>query len=128
MHLLLTYLVIAVGTALGGLARMAPATMPWRYGGRISRGVGSSSTSWDPSSSAALPCGPDGRIYVDPLGRQLVMVGPGGYTTLSAFSPETLTLLQTVRPLAAGAYLALAVVLCLAAAWSGRGPAQQVNR
>jgi CrcB protein len=130
MHLLFTYLVIGVGSALGGLARYGTSAVavalwgphfPW---GTIFINILGSFV----IGGFAMLTGPDGRIYVGPLGRQFVIVGLcGGYTTFSAFSLETLTLLQTARPLAAGANIALSVVLCLAAAWSGHGLAQRVN-
>jgi fluoride exporter len=131
MHLLFTYLVIGVGSALGGLARYGTGAVavalwgphfPW---GTIFINILGSFV----IGGFAMLTGPDGRIYVGPLARQFVMIGLcGGYTTFSAFSLETLNLLQTVRPLAAGANIALSVVLCLAAAWSGHGLVQRVNR
>jgi len=73
--------------------------------------------------------GPDGRVYVAPFGRQFVMVGfCGGYTTFSAFSLETLQLLQAARPFAAAANVALSLALGLLAIWLGHALAQRVNR
>ena len=51
----------------------------------------------------------------------------GGYTTFSAFSLETFTLLQTGRPLAASANVALSLMLCLAAIWIGYQAAAKLN-
>jgi CrcB protein len=131
MNLLVTYLAIGVGSALGGLARYACGALavalcgpdfPWGtiviniLGSLVIGGFGTLT-------------GPDGRVYVGPLGRQFVMVGLcGGYTTFSAFSLETLDLLHAARPLAAGANIALSVMLCLIAVWGGHVLAQRVNK
>jgi fluoride exporter len=131
MNILLTYLVVGIGSALGGLARYGTGAVavalwgphfPWGtiiiniLGSLVIGGFGTLT-------------GPDGRVYVGPLGRQFVMVGLcGGYTTFSAFSPETLDLLHAARPLAAGANIALSVMLCLIAVWGGHVLAQRVNK
>ena len=131
MNLLVTYLVIGVGSALGGLARHGCNALaltlwgpdfPWGtiviniLGSLVIGGVGTLT-------------GPQGRMHVGPLGRQFVMVGLcGGYTTFSAFSLETLNLLQAARPVAAGANAALSVVLCLLAVWGGHVLAQRANK
>jgi fluoride exporter len=129
MNLRVTYLVIALGSALGGVARygcglLAVAlwgvTFPW--GTLIINIVGSFVI-----GGFATLTGPDGRIYAGPLVRQFVMVGLcGGYTTFSAFSLETLNLLQR-RPLAGASYIALSLVLCLLAVWLGHALARKVN-
>jgi CrcB protein len=43
----------------------------------------------------------------------------GGFTTFSAFSLQTLALLQEGQPLKALANVMLSVLLCLAATWAG---------
>lgn len=131
MNPLITYLVIAIGSALGGLARYGcgllavalwGALFPW--GTIIINLVGSFVI-----GGFATLTGPDGRVYVSPLGRQFVMVGLcGGYTTFSAFSLETLDLLQRGRPLAAAANVGLTLLLGLSAVWLGHAIAQRVNR
>ena len=108
------YLVIAIGSALGGLARYGTGLLavalwgpgfPW--GTIIINVLGSFVI-----GAFATLTGPDGRLYVGPLGRQLVMVGLcGGYTTFSAFSLETLELIERARPLAAAANIALSLAL-----------------
>ncbi len=130
MNLLLTYLVIAIGSALGGLARygcglLAVAawgpSFPWST---ILINLGGSFV----IGGFATLTGPNGRLYVGPLGRQFVMVGVcGGYTTFSAFSLETLALVQHGRPLAALAYLALTLALGLAGVWVADEIARKVN-
>jgi fluoride exporter len=131
MNPLITYLVIGIGSALGGLARYGcglvavalwGALFPW--GTIIINLVGSFVI-----GGFATLTGPDGRVYVSPLGRQFVMVGLcGGYTTFSAFSLETLDLLQRGRPLAAAANIALSLLFGLSAVWLGHVIAQRVNR
>lgn len=130
MNLPVSYLVIAIGSALGGVARygcglLAVAlwgpSFPW---GTVLINLGGSFVI---GGFAALT-GPDGRLYVGPLGRQFVMMGLcGGYTTFSAFSLETLLLLQQGRPLAAAAYIAVTLALGLAAVWSADAIARKIN-
>lgn len=131
MKLLITYLAIGIGSALGGLARYGSGLLavvlwgprfPW---GTILINILGSFV----IGGFATLTGPDGRVYVGPLGRQFVMVGLcGGYTTFSSFSLESLQLLQQGRPLAAGANIALSLVLCLLAAWLGHVLAQRANK
>lgn len=131
MNPLITYLVIGIGSALGGLARYGCGLLavalwgvlfPW--GTIIINLVGSFVI-----GGFATLTGPDGRVYVSPLGRQFVMVGLcGGYTTFSAFSLETLDLLQRGRPLAAAANVGLSLLFGLSAVWLGHVIAQRVNR
>ncbi len=130
MNPLITFLVIAIGSALGGLARYGCGLLavalwgglfPW--GTIIINLIGSFVI-----GGFATLTGPDGRVYVSPLGRQFVMVGLcGGYTTFSAFSLETLELLQHARALAASANIALSLMLGLAGVWSGHAIAQKAN-
>jgi fluoride exporter len=125
------YVVIAIGSALGGLARYGTGLLavafwgprfPW--GTIIINILGSFVI-----GGFATLTGPDGRVYVGPLGRQFVMVGIcGGYTTFSAFSLETLQLLQAARPVAAAANIGVSLVLGLFAVWLGHAWAQRVNR
>lgn len=73
--------------------------------------------------------GPDGRMIVGPRQRQFVMTGIcGGYTTFSAFSLETLQLLQSGHLPAAGLNVGLSVVTWLVAAWLGHLLATRLNR
>ncbi len=131
MNLLVAYLVIGIGSALGGLARYGTgalavalwgAVFPW---GTILINILGSLV----IGGFATLTGPDGRIYIGSLGRQFVMIGLcGGYTTFSSFSLESLQLLQQGRPLAAGANIALSLVLCLLAVWIGHVLAQRANK
>jgi fluoride exporter len=124
-----TYLWIALGSALGGMARYACSNLavawfgpsfPW--GTLVINVLGS----FVIGVFAGLT-GPDGRLLVAGDVRQFVMVGLcGGYTTFSAFSLETLNLLQR-RPLAGASYIALSLLLCLLAVWLGHALARKVN-
>ena len=61
-----------------------------------------------------------GRVDISPELRLLVTTGLlGAFTTFSAFSMETLVLLQAGRWLAGAANVVLSVALCLGAAWLG---------
>lgn len=72
--------------------------------------------------------GPDGRLLVSPVRRQLVMSGLcGGFTTFSSMSLDAFLMLADRRGAAAGAYLAVVVAGSLAAAWAGRGLAAGLN-
>ena len=94
------YLWIAVGSALGGVARfwcsgvaarLMGETFPW--GTIIVNVIGSFIIGF-----FATFTGPDGRVFADTLTRQFVMIGIlGGYTTFSSFSLQTLTLSRTAN-------------------------------
>ena len=117
-----TYLWVAAGSALGGMARYwcsgfvaerAGEAFPW--GTLIINVLGS----FVIGLFGGLT-GPDGRFLVSPDVRIFVMVGLcGGYTTFSSFSLQTLTLMQDGEWAWAGANVVLSVVLCLLAVWLG---------
>jgi CrcB protein len=125
------YLVVGLGSALGGAARhgcgllaaaLWPTAFPWMT--ILINVLGSCVI-----GLFATLTGPDGRLLVGTLGRQFVMLGLcGGYTTFSAFSLETLTLLRAGRPLAAGANVLLSLALCLIAVWLGHQAARRLNQ
>jgi CrcB protein len=127
---MMTYLWIAVGSALGGIARywcsgiaarLIGETFPW--GTLIVNVVGSFIIGF-----FATLTEPGGRFFVPTLGRQFVMIGfCGGYTTFSSFSLQTLSLLNDGEYLYAGANIVLSVVLCLLAAWAGSILAASLN-
>jgi len=73
--------------------------------------------------------GPEGRILASPAQRQFVMTGfCGGFTTFSAFSLETLTLLKDGKSVLAGANIVASLVLWLIAVWLGHAAATRFNR
>jgi fluoride exporter len=125
-----SYLWIAIGSALGGIARywcsgvvarLVGETFPW--GTMTVNVVGSFIIGF-----FATLTGPDGRVFADTLTRQAVMIGfLGGYTTFSSFSLQTLNLMQDGEWWLAGANVALSIVACLAAVWLGYMLAASIN-
>ena len=125
-----SYFWIAIGSALGGMARywcsgvaarLIGETFPW--GTIIVNIVGSFIIGF-----FATLTGPDGRIFADTLTRQFVMIGfCGGYTTFSSFSLQTLALAQDGEWLLASANIALSVIACLLAVWAGYALAASIN-
>ena len=125
-----TYLWIAFGSALGGMARYACSglvaawfgqTFPW--GTLVVNILGSFVIGF----FAALT-GPDGRLLVPGDIRQFVLVGIcGGYTTFSSFSLQTLNLAQDGEWARAGLNVIASVSLCLAGVWAGQVAAASLN-
>jgi fluoride exporter len=117
-----TWLAVAVGGAVGSLARFwLAAAMTMLTGPRFPWGtlliniVGS----FVIGVVAAVTLTP-ARVAMHPDLRIFLMVGVcGGFTTFSAFSLQTLELLQSGDTSPALAYVAGSVVLCLAAVWAG---------
>ena len=124
------YLWIAVGSALGGMARywcsgiaarLLGETFPW--GTLFVNILGSLIIGF-----FATLTGPDGRILVGSTTRLFVMVGfCGGYTTFSSLSLQTLNLIHDGEFLYAGLNIAASVVLCLLAVWIGHALAGARN-
>jgi CrcB protein len=125
-----TYLWIALGGAIGSVARFACSslianwfgqTFPWgtllvNVSGSFVIGFFSTLT------------GPDGRVMVAGDIRQFVTVGIcGGYTTFSSFSLQTLSLVQDGELMQAGWNIVGSVALCLAAVWLGHAAAAALN-
>ena len=125
-----SYLWIAIGGALGSVARYWCAIVASRlfgeafpWGTLIVNIVGSFIIGF-----FATLTGPDGRFVAGTLVRQFVMIGIcGGYTTFSAFSIQTLDLIQDGEWLRAGANIVGSVVLCLIAVWLGQVVAAGIN-
>ena len=128
---MLAYLWIAIGSALGGMARywcsgFAAArfgeTFPW---GTIAVNVIGSFI----IGFFATISGPDGRLLVPSLARQFVMLGfCGGYTTFSSFSLQTLNLVRDGEWMRAAGNIALSVALCLIAVTVGHYAAATLNQ
>jgi CrcB protein len=113
------YLLVALGSGIGGaarlfvstlVARVAGTTFPWGTLAVNVAGcllVGALGAMFEPSSP----------LHVRQDLRVLMIVGVlGGFTTFSAFSLEALLLVQRGATAAAAAYVVASVVLCLLAA------------
>lgn len=126
----LLYCWIALGSALGGVARywcsglaarLFGETFPW---GTLFVNVSGSFL----IGLFATLTGPDGRMFAGSTARQFVMFGLlGGFTTFSSFSLQTLSLAQDSEWLQAGGNIVGSVLLCLLAVWLGHLFAQSIN-
>ncbi len=132
----MTYLLIAIGSALGGMARywssaaialrLAP-TAPWL--GTVAVNVIGAFL----IGAAFGVLEPGGRFTISASLRdfinQFFMVGVlGGFTTFSAFSLQTFSLLREEQWLLAGANVFLSLGLCLVAVWLGFTAAVALTR
>jgi CrcB protein len=117
-----TYLLIAIGSALGGVARHACGvffaqrlgqSFPWgtlfvNVAGSLAIGI-----------AAALVASHE-KAAVAQTTREFVMIGfLGGFTTFSAFSLQTLQLIKEDALGLAFANIAASLVTCLVAVWLG---------
>ena len=110
----MSYLWIALGSALGGVLRF------W-LGGVIGEKLGAAylgTVFVNVSGSFAI--GFIAALGPIPFTRQLLMIGLlGGYTTFSSFSLQTLELAHEGRWSTAAANVVLSVICSLAAVWLG---------
>ena len=128
---MLEYLLIALGGALGSVARY------W-VSGFVAQRVGEvfpfGTLIVNVSGSLligffATLTAPDGRFLVNPAFRQFVMLGIcGGYTTFSSFSLQTLNLARDGEWFGAGANAVLSLGVCLVAVWMGHVLALLINK
>jgi len=111
----LSILLVALGSALGGVARFL---MQYAFASWVGL-----SFPWGTLCVNALGCFAIGLTYgltEHSLARHFIGVGIlGGFTTFSSFSFETLALMQNERPGAALAYVGLSVGVCLVVVWLG---------
>jgi CrcB protein len=115
---MLTYLWIAIGSALGGMARYACSrAVALRYGETFPWGtltvnvVGSIAIGFIAALSA-----PESRVIITPSWRQFLMIGLcGGFTTFSSFSLQTLELVRNRDFAEAFGNILLSVAACMAA-------------
>jgi CrcB protein len=122
MNGLIAYSLVAVGGAVGSMARYAvtlAATKAWGpefpWGTILINVLGSFLITFVDKLTA-----PDGLAPANQVPRILVMVGfCGGFTTFSAFSLQTLELAQLGHWVGVGGNILLSVFLCLAAAGVG---------
>jgi CrcB protein len=126
-----TYLWIALGSALGGVARYwssgfvaAHVGETFPFGTMAVNVVGSFVIGFFATLTA-----PDGRLFVSSDTRQFVLMGVcGGYTTFSSFSFGTLALVRDGEWAWAGLNILLSVALCLVAVWLGYIAASAINQ
>jgi CrcB protein len=113
---LIVYVAVAVGSGIGGAARhfcteLAARLMGegWPWGTLAINVAGSFAI------GVFAACAASGSRFADAAAvRQFAMAGLcGGFTTFSAFSLDTLHLIRDGKGLAAGANVALSIVLCL---------------
>jgi fluoride exporter len=135
MSLLLQYLVIALGGALGSMLRFGlggfidanlqrPGQLfPW---GTV---VVNITGCFIIGFIATISSPGDGRIMLSSLTRSFITIGIlGGYTTFSSFSLQTLALAQNNQLGGAIANVLLSVVLCLGGVWLGAALAGWLNQ
>jgi CrcB protein len=125
------YLLVAAGSAVGGMARYGLSGLAGRWFGET--------FPWGTmlvNVSGSLIIGliatlvaPDGRLLVGPEARVFLMIGLlGGFTTFSSFSLETLNLVRDGEWLWASANVVLSMLLCLVAVWAGHIGAAALTR
>lgn len=129
----MAYLAVGVGSALGGMGRFWIAGfIGQRYGDAFPWGtiLVNVSGSFAIGALAALTATDDRtHVRLSPMEAQFFMVGIcGGYTTFSAFSLQTLKLMQSGSWPQAGANIALSVIACLVAVWAGYAVTQFFTR
>lgn len=116
------YLVIALGSALGGVCRFGAAELASRHLGWASH--------WGILAVNVIGCfaigfiatltEPEGRVPLDGAKRHFFMTGVlGGFTTFSTFSFHTVSLFRNGDLFTAGVNVAGSVTACLIAAWLG---------
>ena len=128
---MMLYLLIALGGALGSVARFAISgfvanhfgtTFPW--GTFIINVTGSFIIGFYSTLT-----GPEGRVFASGNSRQFFMTGIcGGYTTFSSFSLQTLNLARDDEWLQAGSNVVGSVATCLVAVWLGHLAAAYLNQ
>jgi CrcB protein len=134
MQLLMNYLVIGLGGALGSMLRFGVGSLidtnvqktgqifPW--GTIVVNITGCFVIGFIFTISTS-----EGRLFLSPLTRNFITIGIlGGYTTFSSFSWQTLTLAQSGQMWGAVANVLLSVVLCLVGVWLGAMLAGWVNQ
>jgi CrcB protein len=127
----LSYAAVALGAAIGGGMRWFASEL---VQGSLGTGFPWGTLFVNVTGSFAVGCyaalaGPAGRFRAGPLQRLFVMPGIcGGYTTFSAFSLETLTLVQAGSIGLASLNAAGSVTAWLLAVWSGYALTMRLSR
>jgi fluoride exporter len=120
---MLMYLWVALGSAIGGVARfwLSGLVASTKLGGTFP--LGTLFVNVTGSFLIAffnVLTSPDGRFLAPASVRTFFLVGVcGGYTTFSSFSLQTLNLANDGEWLHAGVNIFLSVVLCLLGVWLG---------
>jgi fluoride exporter len=111
----MSYLFVAIGSAIGGVFRFALGSWILRqYGSFLPWGT------LTINIIGSLLIGLIATAVRPTPWRQFLMVGIcGGFTTFSSFSLETLLLMRDGHPGRSLAYVALSVGVCLAGVWFG---------
>jgi CrcB protein len=132
--IMLIYLYVALGGALGTVGRYALGDLVVRFSGIPAETFPWGTLLINITGSfiigffATLTLPPDGRWVVGTDGRQFFMTGIcGGYTTFSAFSLQTLNLARDGEWLRVGGYITGSVTLSLLAVWLGYVLATAIN-
>jgi CrcB protein len=127
---MLNYLLVALGGALGSVARYGVNDLVVRWlGGKFPWGtlLVNISGSFAIGLFASLAGGASGWL-VSPAARTFLMAGfCGGFTTFSAFSLQTLDLARQGAWLYAGLNILGSVALCLLSVWLGHLAATRIN-
>jgi CrcB protein len=134
MQLLMQYIVIGLGGALGSMLRFGLGSLidsnvqktgqifPW--GTVIVNITGCFVIGFIFTISSS-----EGRIILGSLTRNFILIGIlGGYTTFSSFSLQTLTLALSGQRWEALANVLVSVVLCLVGVWLGAMLAGSLNQ
>ena len=109
-----SYLLVAVGSALGGVLRFW--LSEWMSGKLGAEHLGTVFV----NVTGSFVIGFLAALGPMPFAKQLIIIGVlGGYTTFSSFSLQTLTLAHQGRWATASANVLLSVFLSLAAVWLG---------
>jgi CrcB protein len=117
----MAYLWIALGSALGGMARHGVVTfVASRWEERFPFGTLAVNVLGSLAIGAiAAWLIPSGKAQPHAL-QPLLMIGfLGGFTTFSSFSLQTLNLLNGGKPVTAMVYIGASLLLCLVAVWLG---------
>ena len=125
------YLLIGLGSALGGMGRFWISTLlARRFGEGFPVGTLVANVSGCLLIGIAAACTlENGRLQITTPIQQFLMIGLlGGYTTFSTFSLQTLNLAKDGQLTMAGLNVALSVVSCLIAVWLGLTAGAALNR
>lgn len=122
------WLGVALGSGVGALTRAVLGTVlvmeGWPWPTFTANVAGSFAIAFVATLSA-----PDGRLLLSPLVRQSFLAGfCGGFTTISIFSLESLTLWLEGMEVLAAVYVAASLAAWMLAAWAGHALAVRVNR